>query len=959
SLQNTPEGTLDLPGLTITRVDTPQMTAKFDLSLLLKEQDDRIVGVLIYAGALFEPATARRYLEYWRRLLDAMVEDEAEAVDRLPLLEEAERRQILDDWNRTEADYPREKCIHELFEAQVEARPEAVALICENQSLSYEELNARANRLARRLRELGVGPDARVAICMERGLEMVVALLATLKAGGAYAPLDPAYPPERLAYMLEDCAPAVLITYGLASEKLTRRAPALPILDLDSDAQQWKSLSGDNLTRAETGLDTRSLAYVIYTSGSTGAPKGVMIRQDSALNLLTALSRAIYAHYDPHLRVSLNAPLAFDASVKQLVQLLAGHTLCVIPEDMRLNGAALLNYIESHQIEVFDCTPSQLRLLLEARRVRETRASGSAEFPRVALVGGEAIDAQLWRQMGDDTVTSHYNVYGPTECTVDATAGRVGKELEHPTIGSPLANTAAHILDAEMRMVPIGVTGELYLGGAGVAQGYLNRPDLTAERFLPDPYGRERGGRVYRTGDLGRWLPDGVIEFLGRNDSQVKVRGFRIELGEIEAGLTSCPGVREAVVMAREDDEGSKRLVAYYTGEEIGAEALRSHLSSMLPEYMLPTAYARLQALPLTPNGKLDWRRLPVPEGAAYVRRGYEPPEGETETELARIWAETLGLDRVGRYDNFFELGGHSLLAVKLVNQCKQMQIAVSIADLFTHPTIESLAACVQAQKGELFNKRSAAIPLRTGGAEAPLFLVHDISGEMFYGPKLTPHLAPGFPVYGLVAPSFSETPLLTVQAMAARMARMIRATQPDGPYRLAGWSFGATLAYEIATQLIGDDATVEFLGSIDGYYLGPGTNTSREALPDDLAQAFQERSLIPAELSGDEAQQYVGRYRSNMLAARSYVAHPIPIPLHLFAAEETEGVAHAPALRNWEVAMPAEQIRLISVPGNHLSMMEPSHIESLGEALSRTLRQARETVEALGATPGGLAQPG
>ncbi|WP_146036162.1 non-ribosomal peptide synthetase, partial [Burkholderia pseudomallei] len=449
--------------------------------------------------------------------------------------------QVLHGWNETGRAYARDACLHQLFEAQVSRTPEAAAVICGDETLSYTDLDARANRLAHYLRGQGVGPDTRVGLALGRGVEMMTGLLAILKAGGAYVPLDPGYASERLRAILDDSRPAIVLADAAGRAALDALAGAPPIADLHADASRWSALPSTP-PRVE-GLTPRHLAYVIYTSGSTGQPKGVMVEHASVVNLWRALDEAIYRAHPSARRVSLNASIAFDSLVKQWVQLLSGRTLVVVPEPVRFDGRRLLDAIGRDRIDVFDCTPSQLALI-EGARGPEDEA-----YPQVTLVGGEAIGEGMWSELASASSRTYYNVYGPTECTVDATLARITAE-HAPHIGGPLANVRAYVLNERLSPAPVGVRGELYIGGAGVARGYLNRPELTRERFIDDPF--VAGGRLYKTGDLARWRTDGRLEYLGRNDFQVKIRGFRIELGEIEAQLAKVAGVREVVVLARD-----------------------------------------------------------------------------------------------------------------------------------------------------------------------------------------------------------------------------------------------------------------------------------------------------------------------------------------------------------------------------------------------------------------------
>jgi amino acid adenylation domain-containing protein len=763
---------------------------------------------------------------------------------------------------------------------------------------------------------------------MERSLEVVIALLATLKAGGAYVPLDPTYPRERLAYMLRDSAPVVCLTSLATAEVVSSLASDIPALDFDAAMSSSSDANGADLELAGGGS---SLAYVIYTSGSTGRPKGVMVEHRGLVNMACAQAQSLQCA--PPCRALQFASLSFDASFFELALALChGGTLVLLPRRSVSPGEALIETINCHQLSHVTLTPSVLASLPE---------STVMDSVRVLVSGGEALPPEVARRW----MSGHrlVNAYGPTETSIWATQHICQIPAPAPTpIGTPIANTRIYVLDSELRPAPSGVAGEIYIAGAGVARGYLDRPGSTSERLVPDPFSSVPGSRMYRTGDLGRWLL-GEIEYLGRTDFQVKVRGFRIELGEIESRLVSHPRVRDAVVVAQH----AGCLLAYYTGEAIESGELRTYLSASLPEHMIPSAYLYLDALPLAPGGKLDRNRLPTPEISPGSVR--EAPIGSLETRLAAIWAETLALDSVARHDNFFDLGGHSLMAMLLVSKHAQQGIPVSISDLFTHPTIASLAACLE-QRDVTAGNGPAAIAVRAevsgrSAGERPLFLVHDISGEIAYAASLATHLPAGIPVYALAAPGSSEPPLRTIQGMAERMVRMIREVQPEGPYRLAGWSLGATLAYEIATQLIGRDASVEFLGSLDGYYFGPETDSPfDETEADDatiLSHVRQAQSSQAVELSAEQEAHYLDLYRRHLNAVRTYVAHPISVPLHLFSAKDGSRLH---PLRNWDRVMPAARIHHIPVPGTHVSMMDPSNIAPLAEALSGALRQTRET---------------
>ncbi|EET05412.1 amino acid adenylation domain protein [Burkholderia pseudomallei 1710a] len=737
--QNMPAGELTIPGLTIRAVETPLQTAQFELTLSLQEAGDDIVGHLNYASALFDESTVRRYVTYWRRLLEGMTAGAADqTIVGLPLLDEAERKQVVYAWNATERDYPIEQCIHQLFEAQVDRKPEAIALTFEGQRLSYAELNARANRLAHYLQARGVGPGRLVALCAERGIEMVVGLLAILKAGGAYVPLDPAYASDRLRGIVEDSQPALVLADAVGRAALGELDGALPVIDLETDALRWREMPATNPEVASQHV--HHLAYVIYTSGSTGRPKGVMVEHAQVVRLFGATQA--WFGFDERDVWTLFHSYGFDFSVWEMWgALLHGGRLVIVPTEVTRTPSAFFALLCAEGVTVLNQTPSAFQALMSAQEEREEaagnieRANVVAHRLRYVIFGGEALEprtlASWYARHGERTQL--VNMYGITETTVHVTYYALRAEdamrLGASPIGVRIPDLQLYVLDARREPVPMGVTGELYVGGAGVARGYLNRPELTRERFIDDPF--VAGGRLYKTGDLARWRTDGSLEYLGRNDFQVKIRGFRIELGEIEAQLAKVAGVREVVVLARDSaaevrDSATehatpnalspspetstataaatatatatateKRLVAYYTGDADVA-ALRAQAAQHLPSYMVPSAYVRLDAWPLTPNGKLDRRALPAPADDAYARAEYEAPQGAKEEALAAIWRELLHVERVSRHDNFFELGGHSLLAIGVIERMRREGLHTDVRSIFNAQTLSDLAARAQ-----------------------------------------------------------------------------------------------------------------------------------------------------------------------------------------------------------------------------------------------------------------------
>ncbi|WP_347905415.1 amino acid adenylation domain-containing protein [Pseudomonas purpurea] len=906
---------------------------------------------------------AQRVFDYMYTALEHLVHALAQtpqvALNHLSILPPAERQQLLVDFNATHVDYPHGLTIHQRVEAQAAEHPHAVAAFYQGQGLNYGQLNQQANQLAHHLRELGVQPDDRVAIVARRGLDTLVGLLAILKSGACYVPIDPSHPVERLGYLLSDSGPVAVLT----QQDLLARLPvlAVPVINLDSCLWQDKSVSNLHLPE----LTPAHLAYVIYTSGSTGLPKGVMVEHHTLENLVNWHCDAFNLHQGSH--TSSVAGFGFDAMAWEVwPALCAGATLHLPPaHDGNEDIDALLNWWRAQPLDVsFLPTP-----------VAEYAISQGLEHPtlRTLLVGGDRL-----RQFSKVQRFALINNYGPTEATVVATSGRieVGQTLH---IGKPMANAKVYLLDEQMRPVPVGVAGELYVGGAGVARGYLNRPELTAERFLTDPFSTEKEARMYRTGDLARWLADGNIEYLGRNDDQVKIRGVRIELGEIEAKLAALESVKEAVVLVREG-----RLVAYVTEHTpLEIEQLRTQLQATLPSYMLPSAYVKLDNLPLTANGKLDRKALPEPGLDALICRGYEAPQGALETLLAQIWAEVLKVERVGRHDCFFELGGHSLLAIRLVNLLEEADLHVSLAELFQHARVEAIASMLS-QRTSPPERQDNLTTVRSTGTQRPLFLVHEFSGDSVYFPALGKHIEGDFPIYGLPGIALGQPQLRTMECLATRLVNIIRSVQPHGPYRLAGWSFGGVLAYEIATQLLGLDEQVEFLGLLDTYvprlsdmgrprwsgghahtlhlllmstkYWETQAPAGAEALVrleqlrqdlynldfEGLVQSCRDQRLLHpalADASSADLWNFLDRDVAHGHALAHYNVCPIPMPVHLFTAQERlSEVSRLSDTLGWGDILPKSRLRQVMVSGDHRHMMKAPNIQALGQAIGQAL---------------------
>jgi amino acid adenylation domain-containing protein len=897
-------------------------------------------------------------------------------VRQLAILPASERTLLLKTWNATDALCSDHLCIHHLFEEQVARSPEAMALIVEGEALSYGELNARANRLAHRLIDRGVGPDQRVAICVERSTAMVVGLMAILKAGGAYVPLDPAYPGNRLAYILADTAPALVLA-DAAGRQVLGEALQTHIV-LDPNETQTRILTEDDVNFQVPGLTPRNLAYLIYTSGSTGQPKGVMI-EHRGLIASTLARTTVYKPRSDAVFLLLSS-MAFDSSVAGIFgTLTTGGALCLPGSNTVVDPQTISSLVIENSVTSVLLVPSLARLVLP-----QVAQLGYGQLRQV-IVAGELCPAKLVQEVTSAfTSVELFNEYGPTEATVWAAVHRCSSDDVDPVpIGRPISNTRIYLLDAHGEPVPLGAVGEMYIGGMGVARGYLNLAELTAERFLLDPFASKSDGRMYKTGDLARYLPNGNLVFLGRNDDQVKIRGLRIEPGEIAARLTEHPSIHEAVVEVQGVGP-DKRLVAYVvalpevTGNnafiskadsEAGlplARRLRDYLSVRLPDYMVPSAFVLIERLPLTPNGKLDRRALPVPEGDAFARAAYEAPQSETETILAALLAGLLGVEQVGRNDNFFALGGHSLMAIQLMQKVRSYGLECSLSDIFEHPRLANLAS--QIAQFPVFNPHTGAITVRAGGTEPPVFFVPSGLADYSYAISLAQQIRVSCPIHVLPWSAIGDPLPHSMEDMAERMIPLIKAIQPEGPYRIVGYSSGGILAYAIAHGLMCKDACIEFLGFIDvpapHKLLYKNQDIKQYFIEHVKAVASEaERHVFDALNEGDEFAELIkkaqdlGGYDLNAAPsletvkwraiyhfskiAGAYKPSLLPINLYHFYAADRERT-HLPKVDmvgGWRELLPDLAISSVSIPGNHVSVMEDvSNRKHLAEALNRAL---------------------
>ena len=1049
-VQRNEQRTLELPGLRLSPVERGGYASNYDLTLIVNDGPAGLQLMWEYNTDLFASQTIERMSAHFGLLLDAALKAPEENVFKLSMLSESERHRLLVDWNDTTAEYEKSKCIHELFEDQVAHEPDAVALIFGDQELTYGELNARSNQLAHYLtEECGVVPDTLVGICVERSLEMVVGILGILKAGGAYVPLDPGYPEARLSYMLKDSGINLLLSQSYVALLLPLGGQSVLCLDVDGDSHGNTSVlsskSTENLPKKNSGLNSEHLAYVIYTSGSTGQPKGVMVEH-------RALSNFLHWKYScfpcgPQEIYLQKTATSFDISVSEImVALTSGSRLVIAAPGWETDIPYFLELINGRKVTTLSLVPTLLRELLGV-----SEKLGSVKN---ILCGGEAMPRDLV-----DMVNQHlpgcvlHNLYGPTEATIAVSSMncRLLPESQYVPIGAPIANTQFYVVDERLRMVPLGVSGELLIGGESLSRGYLNQGDLTLEKFIANPFEEESHSRLYRTGDLVRWLPDGNLEYLGRIDQQVKIRGFRIELGEIEHSLGSHGGVQDTVVLARESEDGDKRLVAYVVTDSIAIsaeskaaenqkeflrqqqefiESLRRYLGARIPEYMVPSAYVLLEQLPLTPNGKVDHKALPEPDTAIssvqYVRS-----QTELEKTLCEIWQEVLSIEKVGVEDNFFKLGGHSLLTVRLINRIKSIGYEVTLSNLFSYPTVASLAKSIQNQSrtmtrvagatqpsgqvnkelfgldgdrskpahfiARLLNRiqsiiygiqisdlvKYATVPslansikkeskvgnvkedpllMKGGGSGLPLFVVHEVTGDVIPYIKLIELLNSDIPVYGLNAPWVHAS--MDVEEIAANHVNAIRNIQSIGPYYMIGWSAGAVIAYEIAQQLNEVGESIQFLGLIDPLILSePSKNkiapidhktilieyirSASGIIDDELiekleafsdsSKAFrycQDTGILLSGIGIEEHEQRFNRRIWITQAVKNYHPRRLPIRVDAFLASDSlpDDIS-----RDWRSLL-GSNIQEHKLGGEHKTMLREPDVKRLSVQVNKVL---------------------
>ncbi len=923
----------DLPvsfGAITIRTDGLQLTCQFD-------------------SQLFRSSTIERLLEHLEQLVGDVLRNPRQKLSEISFLPLEERARLLFEWNETKADYPRNLSIHQLMERSAVRVPDSCALAFGEKTLSYAELDTRANRLAHYLVQRGAGPGSVIGIFLDRSFDMMVSLLAVLKTGSAYLPLDPAFPASRLEFMAEDAAISALITSSALAGKLSVKTQTV-LMD-----EERSAIDRMPATALDHNVDAESLAYVLYTSGSTGKPKGVQIQHRSVVNLLHAMQ----AHVQMNTADSLLAvtTLSFDiAGLELLLPLMIGSRIILASYAETSDPMVLRDLIQRTQPSMMQATPATWRMLID---VGWTGLQGLK-----ILVGGEKVTRELadaLLERGSEV----WNCYGPTETTIWSTICRLERDGLPVTIGRPLANTTLYVLDGGQRLLPQGAAGELYIGGDGVTRGYLNRPELNAERFIPNPFGT---GRLYRTGDLVRYQPAGRLEILGRNDSQVKIRGFRIELGEIEEVLAACQQVRAAAVVVRTPASGESVLAGYFVPNgPVDVVAIRTSLAGRMPEYMVPTFLVPMKDLPLTLNGKIDRKALPTPDADAALP-AVEPVTDRLEATLIGIWESVLGVHPVGRTQNFFDLGGHSVLAAKAFARMEKMLGTVlPLATLFQAPTVEKLAQVIRNSNWKPL--WSSLVAIRPGGTKPPFFFVHPIGGNVLTFAGFCGHFGPDRPIYGLQARGLDglETPHTLVEEMASDYIRGIRSVQPEGPYFIGGFSAGGVVAFEMAHQLEAVGQHVAMLALLDtevppfqrkggspAARLRHWARTfevnlryaSRMRVPEFLVRKssnFRMRSKLlvwgirerlgleiqPSRLSAEEG---------FLLAMRRYVPHPYQGSATLFRS--ADGSDYQDPKLGWEGLIEGH-LDIQQVSGDHDTILQEPHIGMLARLLEGCLEQA------------------
>lgn len=934
----------DFPaGWDVTDMEVHSGASSFDLFVEFSEHPEGLNGRFVYNSDLFDRATIQHLLEHFQVLLQRLVANPDQAISRVPFLTERERNTLLVDWNNTGKSFTNLH-IHELFEAQTERTPDHPALVFRGQQLTYAELNARSNRLAHKLRENGATSGSLIGVFMERSFEMVVALLAVLKSGAAYVPFDPELPLSRLSMMLDDSRPVCVITQRKLSGTLAGYAG--PMLLLDSGCE---GMEGQPDSNPRIPIDPRDAIYAIYTSGSTGVPKAAVNTHQAVANRILWIQDQYPLAGD---RVLQKTPYSFDVSVGEFFwPIIAGATLVIAEPGGHRDAAYIANLIGAEGITTIHFVPSMLREFLDADNLDRC-----GSLKRV-FSSGEALPADLRQKFYQRLRAELHNLYGPTEAAVEVTYWNCENQAPCATvpIGRPIANVKTYILDQHLAPVPIGVAGELHIGGIAVASGYLNQPELTSARFIPDPFDQDPNARLYKTGDRARFLADGNIEYLGRLDNQIKLRGFRIELGDIEATLLKNKRIRAAAVVLKEEGTGGQMLVAYLVTEdtELDTPGLRAFLRERLPEYMTPAAFVAMQALPMTTSGKLDRRALPAPEFATDPRRAFVPPSNDIEERLANVWQELLGVYPISVTDNYFDLGGHSLLALQLFAEIKFcFQLDLPLATLFYAPTVRTMAGVI---RDSGVQAASPVVPIQPNGTKPAIFCIGALNGEVILYRRLALELGPDQPIYGLQPFSLVDR-LSTVETLAAAYIEQLQQRGERRPFCLVGYSFGGLVAVEMARQLRRNGAEPPMVALIDTTYLAgwkalepwkdrirryrfhlrqiargaKGLGHLAERLRSSSYRAMHKVSTTLGVGLPKIASDIAGR---QLLVGENYRAKPYPGRVYLFRADSRPEFFGADPALGWGKVL--SDLRIEDVPGDHGTINTGLNLKILAQKLA------------------------
>ncbi|MCC5604893.1 non-ribosomal peptide synthetase [Nostoc favosum] len=964
-LQNTPGSVEEASGLTLRPLEFDSGTAQLDIFLSMSESAEGLTGCLEYNTDIFGSTTINQFINNFQTLLENIVANPEQHLSELSLLTASEQEELLFKFNQTRADYPQDVSLHQLFEEQVELRPNYVALISDSEEITYRQLNHRVNQLSHHLQKQDVTKETLVALCLERDLDMVVGILAILKAGGAYIPLDPSYPVERLNFMLSDSQASLLISKQEILEELSLSAAKTVCLDIHKEEISQESLENPINISARNHL-----AYIIYTSGSTGTPKGVLGTHRGTVNGLHWLWKTY--PFTPKEVCCQKTAISFVDSVWEIfAPLLQGIPIVIISNATVLEPQLFIESLAQHKVSRIILVPSLLRLLLD----NYSHLVKQLTHLKFWITSGEALSVKLVQAFGElMPFAKLINLYGSSEVSANATyydTSLLSEQAHIVPIGCPIDNTQIYVLNRDLQPTPIGVVGELYLGGDGLAKGYLHRPELTQERFIDNPF--IPGNKLYKTGDLVRYVQDGNLEYLGRHDEQVKIRGFRVELGEIATAIAQHPDVQESVVIASNDTQENPRLIAYVvTNKQDITTQILLFLQQKLPNYMLPSAFVVLDAFPLTPNGKVDKRALQNSENKwKNTHKSFIAPRNFTELSLVKLWENLLKTSPIGVTDNFFDLGGHSFLAVRLMAQIQDIfGHNLTLSTLFENPTIEKLSTIVTQPPREISN--SPLIAINSSGSKKPFFCVHGAGGGVNNYFNLSRRLGEDYRFYALEHSPGQDIPeIMSVEETATRYLQEICKVQPNGPYLLGGHCYGGVLAFEMAQQLRRQGQTVDLLVVMDTIL----SETPIESIKDDdakfllrMAESIKTDNNVDFSVTFEELQylslneqldlinqkanyifsdtevedflNYYKLFKAHVQAMRDYVASVYPDKITLFRAsqkiihdfESTEFNTDDPLL-GWSKCS-IQPIQLIEVPGDHFSMFVEPHIQELAKQL-------------------------